>query len=144
MKLWKAYRLGQISQKQLNLSARPIGSRFKILVKCGLRSKDRFMITLCKSLKRKWSAIWFFAKYPEKVEPANNRAEKALRNYVIWRNISQLGSKSLNGLTFVQRSMTITTSFAQQGRNLMNFIEIMPRYFRAGLTPPKLSLNTAG
>jgi len=142
MKLWKAYRLGQISQKQLNLSVRPIRSRFKILVKCGLRSKDKFMAALCKSLKKKWSAIWSFAKYPEKVEPTNNRAERALRKHVIWRKISQ-GSKSLNGLTFAQRLMTITTSLAQQGRNVTNFIEIMLRNFRAGLAPPKLSLNTA-
>jgi len=142
MKLWKAYRLGQISQKQLNLSVRPIRSRFKLLVKCGLRSKDRFMVALCKSLKKKWAAVWSFAKYPEKVEPTNNRAERALRKHVIWRKISQ-GSKSLNGLTFAQRLMTITTSLAQQGRNAIDFIETMLRNFRAGLAPPKLSLNPA-
>jgi len=142
MKLWKAFRLGQISQKQLNLSVRPIRSRFKILVKCGLRSKDRFMVALCKSLKKKWAAVWSFAKYPEKVEPTNNRAERALRKQVIWRKISQ-GSKSLNGMTFAQRLMTITTSLAQQGRNAMDFLETMLRNFRAGLAPPKLSLNHA-
>ncbi|MFA5596205.1 MAG: IS66 family transposase [Pusillimonas sp.] len=142
MKIWKAYRLGQISQKQLNLSVRPIRSRFKILVKCGLQSKDRFMVALCKSLKKKWAAVWSFAKYPEKVEPTNNRAERALRKQVIWRKISQ-GNKSLNGLTFAQRLMTITTSLAQQGRNVMDFLETMLKNFRAGLAPPKLSLNHA-
>jgi len=142
MRFWKAYRNGQISKKLLNLSLRPIRSRFKILVKCGLRSKDRFMVALCKSLKKKWAAIWAFAKYPEKVEPTNNRAERALRKHVIWRKISQ-GSKSLNGLTFAQRLMTITASLAQQGRNTMDFLETMLRNFRAGLAPPKLSLNPA-
>jgi len=142
MKLWKAYRIGQISQKQLNLAMRPIRSRFKILVRCGLQSEDKFMVALCKSLRKRWPAVWSFAKYPEKVEPTNNRAERALRKHVIWRKISQ-GSKSLNGLTFAQRLMTITTSLGQQGRNVMEFIETMLRNFRAGLAPPKLRLNTA-
>jgi hypothetical protein len=142
MKHWKAFRLGQISQKQLNLAIRPIRSRFKILVKCGLQSKDKFMVALCKSLRKRWSAVWSFAKFPEKVEPTNNRAERALRKHVIWRKISQ-GSKSLNGLTFAQRLMTITTSLGQQGRNVMEFIETMLRNFRAGLAPPKLSLDYA-
>ena len=141
-KLWKAYRIGQISQKQLNLAMRPIRSRFKILVRCGLQSEDKFMVALCKSLRKRWTAVWTFAKYPQKVEPTNNRAERALRKHVIWRKISQ-GSKSLNGMTFAQRLMTVTTSLGQQGRNVMEFIETMLRNFRAGLAPPKLSLNTA-
>ena len=142
MKLWKAFRLGQISQKQLNLAIRPIRSRFKILVRCGLQSEDKFMVALCKSLRKRWPAVWSFAKNPEKVEPTNNRAERALRKHVIWRKISQ-GSKSLNGLTFAQRLMTITTSLAQQGRNTMDFLETMLKNFRAGLAPPKLSLKHA-
>ena len=142
MKLWKSYRLGQISQKQLNLAMRPIRSRFKILLRCGLQSEDKFMVALCKSLSKRWPAVWSFAKYPEKIEPTNNRAERALRKHVIWRKISQ-GSKSLNGLTFAQRLMTITTSLGQQGQNAMEFIETMLRNFRAGLAPPKLSLNHA-
>lgn len=139
---WNSYRNQQISPKQLNVAIRPIRSRFKLIIKSGLKSEDQFMKALSKSLKKNWSAIWTFIKYPDHVEPTNNRAERALRKHVIWRKISQ-GSKSINGLTFAQRLMTITVSLAQQGRNVMDFIETMLRNFRAGLPPPKLISNYA-
>jgi hypothetical protein len=142
VKLWKAYRNQEISQKQLNIAIRPIRSRFKLIVKQGLKSKDKFMRTLCKSLRKNWPAIWTFIRFPDQVEPTNNRAERALRSNVIWRKISQ-GSKSLNGLDFAQRMMTITASLSMQGRNLMNFLEEMILSFRAGLPPPKLLMASA-
>lgn len=142
MKIWKAYREGLITQKQMNLAIRPIRSRFKVIIRCGLKSKDKFMVALSKSLKKRWPAIWSFIRNPDQVEPTNNRAERALRQHVIWRKISQ-GSKSLNGMTFAQRLMTISTSLQQQGRDLMSFLETMLVNFRAGLAPPQLSFHNA-
>lgn len=142
MKLWKAYRNQRISRKKLNIAIRPIRGRFKRIIKLGLKSKDKFMRTLCKSLRKNWLAIWTFIRFPDQVEPTNNRAERALRPDVIWRKISH-GSKSLNGLDFAQRMMTIISSLSKQGRNLMNFLEEMIMNSRIGLPPPKLSIVSA-
>ena len=138
MLIWNNYREKRINKKQLNILIRPIRGRFKILLTKGLISESKFMKTLSKSLLKKWEAIWMFCKHPDKVEPTNNRAERALRQHVIWRKISQ-GTKSINGICFAQRLMTISTTLKQQKRNLLEFIEKMLVNFKAGLPPPLLT-----
>jgi len=96
------------------------------------------MKTLSKSLLKYWIAIWNFCKHPDKVEPTNNRAERALRQQVIWKKISQ-GTKSINGISFAQRLMTISSTLKQQKRNLLEFVETMLINFQAGLPPPNLA-----
>lgn len=140
--VWNNYRARQISKKQLNILIRPIRSRFKIILNKGLTSDNRFMKTLSKSLLKKWEAIWNFCKHPDKVEPTNNRAERALRQQVIWRKISQ-GTKSINGISFAQRLMTISATLKQQKRNLLEFVETMLINFQAGLPPPQLTPQNA-
>ena len=74
----------------------------------------------CSRLLKAWDSLWLFVNHPE-IEPTNNRAERALRSYVIWRKLS-FGTQSERGNRFIERMMTVAATYKQQERNVLEFI----------------------
>ena len=65
--------------------------------------------------------IWTFLETHE-IELTNNAAERALRQSVIQRKISQ-GVQSRQGAICRSRLLTVTTTLRQQGRDVWQFME---------------------
>lgn len=68
------------------------------------------------------------------LEPTNNAAERALRQVVIDRKVTQ-GTRSLRGRAWCQRIWTTIATCRQQGRNLLAFLE-QSLLAHLGDTPP--------
>jgi len=66
------------------------------------------------------SALWKFIE-TKGVQPTNNFAEQLIRSYVLWRK-SSFGTQSDRGDLFVERMMTVTTTYKLQKRNRYNYI----------------------
>ena len=87
--------------------------------------------------------MWTLLNHQGTVEPANNRAERALRPAVIWRKIS-FGVQSQRGGLFVDRMLTTVTSLRQQGRVVLDFLEYALVAFRKGVLGPTLIPEPSG
>jgi len=122
---------------------RAIRARFKRMIGQCLKSQDRKAVALGKHLRKLRPALWAFVRQPDLLEPTNNRAERMLRQAVIWRKISQ-GSKSARGMTYVQRMLSVTTTLQQQGRRCLDFLSDCIRAFNAGLQAPPMFPLPAG
>ncbi|MBF0410414.1 MAG: IS66 family transposase [Candidatus Riflebacteria bacterium] len=133
-KAWESFRNRTISKEGLKMIVRPIRSRFKRMINQLLKSDDSKAVSLGKSLKKHWKSLWTFVKYPEILELSNNRAERVLRQPVVWRVICQ-GSKSARGATFAHRAMTMITSLKQK---VWNFIQAAKEALAMNLPTPRM------
>ena len=71
------------------------------------------------------------------MEPTNNRAERALRNAVIWRKIS-FGTDSERGSRYVERILTVISTLKQQRRHVLDFLTAACEAALDGRQPPSL------
>ncbi|HVY45955.1 MAG TPA: transposase, partial [Minicystis sp.] len=71
------------------------------------------------------------------VEPTNNRAERALRPFVLWRKASY-GSQSERGCLFAQRIMTVAHTLRQNHRSILAFLTTACHAASHGKRPPSL------
>jgi len=91
---------------------------------------------LCRHLLALEPALWTFARVLG-VEPANNRAERALRPAVLWRRRS-FGRHSAGGCRFVERLLTVVQTLRLQGRRVLDYLQETITAARHGLVAPKL------
>jgi transposase len=70
--------------------------------------------TFARTLEREMGALWTFV-VEEGVEPTNNRAERALRFAVLWRNMMQ-GTYNEKGDRWVERILSVRETCRLQGR----------------------------
>ena len=78
-------------------------------------------VRTCRQLLQRKEALWTFLEN-QGVEPTNNAAERALRQSVIQRKISN-GVQSASGANCRSRFLTVTTTLRQQGRDVWEFLE---------------------
>ncbi len=71
------------------------------------------------------------------VEPTNNAAERALRQYVIWRKIN-LGTQSDRGDRFIERMFTVIATCKQHGRSVLDFMTQAIKAYLGGAETPSL------
>jgi transposase len=142
-RLWNAFRSHLLSRGEFEFMMRAIRARFKRLLRQCLKSPDQKAVAIGKYLRKHWPAMWAFVRNPELLEPTNNRAERMLRQAVIWRKISQ-GSKSERGMTCAQRFLSVMTTLRQQGRDILDFLISAVRTFNKGLSPPPMFPAVAG
>ena len=69
--------------------------------------------TLARILERELGALWTFV-VEERVEPTNNRAERALRFAVLWRKIMQ-GAYNAKGDRWVERILSLRETCRLRG-----------------------------
>ena len=90
----------------------------------------------CENILAHKGALFRFA-HVRGLEPTNNRAERALRAFVIWRKTSY-GSQSQRGCDFAQRLMTVTETLRQQKRPVFDFLVAACRAAQQGTATPSL------
>ena len=91
----------------------------------------------CQQLLQVADGLWSFLEI-EGIEPTNNAAERALRQSVIQRKISN-GDQSASGAICRSRLLTVSTTLRQQGRDVWEFLEqAWIAHHRGGVMPSLL------
>lgn len=134
----KRIRRGEVTeiefQRQVDTGWRPV-TRL-ILERAAARDETS---RIFKNLLDREVALWTFV-HNEKVEPTNNRAERAVRPAVIKRKIS-FGTQSASGSRFIERILTVCETLRRQKRNVIDFLIGSLTAWRTGQTPPMLVLE---
>jgi len=84
--------------------------------KCGHITTER----TCANILAQGKSLWNFFEHAG-VEPTNNLAERQLRPLVISKKLS-FGCDSTRGARFIERIFTVFMTCAQQGKNVMTFL----------------------
>ena len=143
---WHHYREGKIDWPALQQSCRPIRQAFETtlqrVVELGYQRGERTpwasTVRTCQQLQKVRGGLWTFLE-TRGIEPTNNAAERALRQSVIQRKISQ-GVQSRQGAICRSRLLTVTTTLRQQGRDVWEFLEqAWIAHHRGGVMPSLLS-----
>ena len=143
---WHRYKEGKIDWPALQQSCRPIRQTFETtlqrVVELGYQRGERTpwasTVRTCQQLQKVTGGLWTFLEI-EGIEPTNNAAERALRQSVIQRKISQ-GVQSASGAVCRSRLLTVTTTLRQQGRDVWEFLEqAWIAHHRGGVMPSLLS-----
>lgn len=90
----------------------------------------------CKRILQVEPALWTFVAYPE-VPPTNNRAERALRPFVIWRKLS-LHTQAKRGDLFLERILTVVETCRLQGKPVAEYLTSVVKAYLAGEPSPSL------
>lgn len=135
-RMWHRIRDGTLSrrtfQRRMKRVERSVGRLLRKAVVCG----DAKIAGMAKAILEHEPALFTFV-YADGVEPTNNKAERALRNAVIWRKIS-FGTDSERGSRFVERILTVTTTLKQQQRHVLDYLTAACEATLHGRKPPSL------
>ena len=135
-RLWRKFLAAAIDRPTLQRRVKRLRGQMRTLLKRGRDSACKKAAGFCRELLRLEPALWTFTRV-EGIEPTNNHAERMLRPAVMWRKQS-LGSHSLSGCRFVERTMTALQTLKLQGRSAIDYFEQAIHAFRHGLSPPSL------
>jgi transposase len=117
---WHRIRDGTLTrptfQRRMKPVMRSVGRLLRKAAVCG----DAKIEGMAKEILKHEPALFTFV-YAEGVEPTNNKAERALRNAVIWRKIS-FGTDSERGSRFVERILTVVATLKQQRRHVLRYL----------------------
>ena len=119
MERWKRAFLEKVRRPPQEADALKISRRFD---RCGAPAYFRFLET-------------------PGVEPTNNATERAIRQPVLDRRITQ-GTRSERGLRWCERAWTAAATCSQQGRSTFRFFrDALVAYFTNAPAPSLLSVN---
>ena len=105
-----------------------VWSQFWDTLEDGQRSPHAPTAALCRDLFDRFDQLWLFVDQAG-VEPTNNRAERSLRHFVIWRKLS-FGTQSAAGSRFVETLLTVIETCRQQDRDVFAFVtQALERHF---------------
>jgi transposase len=134
---WGNYKDGKLSREQLQAELLPIRADIERLLSEGTRlEKAPKTAETCKNLMKVKEALWTFAEH-EGIEPTNNRAERLIRNAVLWRNRS-LGTWSDRGDRYVERMLTVIISLRLQNRPVLPWLKAAIRAHHGDGTYPSI------
>lgn len=117
---WHRYRDGKLTLIGLRRKLNPLHGKLYLLLEDGRECAHAPTAATCRQLLLKYDALWTF-KDTQNVEPTNNKAERALRHPVIWKQLS-FGTQSDGGSRFVETLLTIVETCRQQKKNALEFV----------------------
>jgi len=117
---WHRVRDGTLSRKRFQLQMAPVRVGIENLLRRGEALGLRGISGSCTDILEHKDALFTFIETPG-IEPTNNAAERALRDFVLWRKVSY-GSQSERGCLFAQRLMTAFQTLRQQRRSVFAFL----------------------
>jgi len=117
---WHRIRDGTLTRRTFQRRMKPVERSVARLLRKAAVCGDAKIEGMAKDILKHEPALFTFV-YADGVEPTNNKAERALRNAVIWRKIS-FGTDSERGSRFVERILTVTTTLKQQQRHALTFL----------------------
>ena len=133
---WHRVRDGTLSRARYQNMARNAQVAMETLLARGVDLRLKGLSGACTDILDHNEALFTFAFKPG-VEPTNNRAERALRAFVLWRKVS-FGSQSERGCLFAQRIMTVAQTLRLQRRSVCAFLIEACQAHLAGARSPSL------
>jgi len=118
----------------------PLIKRVETLLKKGAGS-GKPLAGQCRRIFNQRQYLWTFV-YDARVEPTNNRAERAIRQAVLWRKGS-FGTQSERGARYVERILTVCATCRLQGRSVIEYLRDACRCHLTGVPVPSL-IRTSG
>jgi transposase len=137
---WHRVRDGTLSRARYRRMATSAQVAMETLLARGVDLRLKGLSGSCQDILDHREALFTFAFKPG-VEPTNNRAERALRAFVLWRKVS-FGSQSERGCLFAQRIMTAAQTLRLQGRSVFAFLIEACQAHLAGASSPSLLPTT--
>jgi transposase len=137
---WHRVRDGTLSRARYQEMARNAQVAMETLLARGVELRLKGLSGACEDILHHREALFTFAFKPG-VEPTNNRAERALRAFVLWRKVS-FGSQSERGCLFAQRIMTVAQTLRLQARSVFAFLIEACQAHLAGASSPSLLPTT--
>lgn len=118
---WHRYRDGTIQRETMRRNIRQrVWSQLWDTLEDGQRCPHAPTAALCRDLFDRFDQLFLFLDRAG-VEPTNNRAERALRHFVIWRKLS-FGTQSAAGSRFVETMLSVVETCRQQNRSIFDFL----------------------
>ena len=133
---WHKIRDGTIDRSLFVKRAAVIQKNIHKLLQKAAALEETKTANTCRRLLKAWDSLWLFVKV-EGIEPTNNTAERALRQYVIWRKIN-LSTQSERGDRFIERMFTVIATCKQQGRSVLDFMTQAVQAYLGGAETPSL------
>jgi transposase len=117
--LHKRLQGGRLTQAAFVEQMAPVQAKVEALLSQGAKLGEPLSGRCAEILKLR-QALWTFV-FVAGLEPTNNRAERAVRQAVLWRK-SSYGVQSERGAEFVERILTVLATCRQQGLNALAFL----------------------
>jgi transposase len=133
---WHQVRDGTLTRGRYQVMAENAQVAMEELLARGVALRLRGLSGSCENILAHKEALFRFA-FVRDLEPTNNRAERALRAFVMWRKTSY-GSQSERGCAFAQRLMTVVETLRQQKRPVFSFLVDACRAAQQGTPTPSL------
>lgn len=133
--LWWERQEGKRTQALFEEEIERVQARFQRLLQDGAASSDKRVAGFSRNVLKLWPSLWTFLHEP--VDLTNNAAERALRPAVLWRK-SCFGSQSQDGLRYVERMLTLTTTARQNQVHPFDYLVRAITALRLGETAPPL------
>jgi transposase len=133
---WHQVRDGTLTRGRYQVMAENAQVAMEELLARGVALRLRGLSGSCENILAHKEALFRFA-FVRDLEPTNNRAERALRAFVMWRKTSY-GSQSERGCAFAQRLMTVVETLRQQKRPVFAFLVDACRAAQRGTPTPSL------
>lgn len=107
---------------ELKRTIRSLQREYKPIIRsyAGKRAHNKRCRGMAKNLLKAWPALWTFASH-DRVQPANNHAERGLRPAVIYHKLS-LGSQSETGEQRLARLLSAHATCRLQRRSLFAYL----------------------
>ncbi len=90
----------------------------------------------CRRIINHHEHLWTFV-HDQRVEPTNNRAERIVRQGVLWRK-SSFGTQSERGARYVERILTVCATCRLQGRSVIEYLRDTCHCHLEGIPAPSL------
>jgi transposase len=133
---WHDYQAGKLSRSTLAAWLAPVRQQMEALLAHAVAANVAGLSGSCADILQYKAALWTFVD-TDGVEPTNNRAERDIRAFVLWRRRS-FGSQSARGNVFAENVMTVAHTARKQSRNVLAFLTECCEAQRHGHRPPSL------
>jgi transposase len=117
---WHRVRDGTMTRRAFAEWVAQVRSRTEWLLERGARLGVRGLSGSFADILAHREALWTFVDNTD-VEPTNNRAERDLRPFVLWRKVSN-GTQSARGDRYAERLMTVSSTLRLQRRSVFDYL----------------------
>jgi transposase len=133
---WHGFKDRLLTRQELQFWLRPVQRDIERLLERGALANIERMSGSCVDILAHREALWTFVTH-DGVEPTNNHAELALRDFVLWRKRSY-GTQSERGERFAERMMTAVRTARKQGKAVLDFVTGSVTAYIEGAPAPRL------
>jgi transposase len=117
---WHRVREGTLRRSTFRSYMSPLRRDVERLLEAGSRCGMRETAGTCRAILKRREALWTCVQVAG-VEPTKNAAARSIRPGVRWRKGS-VGTQSAAGSRFVERMLTVVSTWKQQQRNVLAYL----------------------